>query len=329
MSVLVTGASGLAGYNLVHTLIFNGEKVRVLLRNNDPGNGFLRDLPLDRSYGEVTSLNALRQAMRDCRAVYHMEEKNPFAYCPPQHYEQVNVRGTENVLRAAKERGVTRVVHLSSAFTVGTGTYRSPASESTPFNLADLDDPYVHSKREAESLAADYLQRGLEIVLVNPGLLLGPGAVYPTLGLALIRFSGFIARFVPEGGTLITDTQDLARVSLLAMKNGTPGQRYLAGSENLKYRAFLDLLDSVVGIEPYSMLLPRPLAMLAARAGEAYARISGTPLSFMPSVSTVKRTYLDLACSPEIATFKFNISWTPVHQTIEKALQWRLKYGLT
>ncbi len=260
--------------------------------------------------------------MKDCKEVYHCEERNPFGYCAPEAYREINVQGTNNVFTAALEWGIRRIVYTSSAYTIGEGSQEDPVEETTPYNLEYLEDPYVDSKKEAESLVDDFLEKGLEIVILNPGLLVGPGNMKPTLSRALLQFSSFMTRLTPHGGTLISDAEDVARINLFAMEDGVPGERYIVGSENVRYDAFLDLVDSVLGVNPLSVPLPRSLALFSAKMGDAYARTKGTPLSFSPSASIIKRMYVELFCSSKKATLKWGVGWTPLRETVETTLQW-------
>lgn len=320
--VFVTGATGVLGFNLIRALLDQGASVRVILRNNEKYNNMLKNLPLDRHYGDTTNINALRQAIKGCEELYHCEERDPFGYCSPDAYREVNVQGTNNVLQAAWERGIPRIVYASSAYAVGSGSEEHPAEETSPYNLEYLNDPYVESRREAESLIQEYLQKGLEIVTLNPGLLVGPGNIKPNLGRTLLQFSSFMTRFTPGGGALVSDAEDVARLSLFAMKDGVPGERYIVGSEYVRYDALMEVADSVLGVHPICVPVPRSLALLGAMLGDAYARARGVPLTFFPSVSIVKRMYMDLVCSPKKATLKWGVSWTPLRGTVEKSLQW-------
>lgn len=324
MSVLVTGATGVAGYNLVEELCRAGEPVRVLLRNNDPMNGLLAELPrAERVYGSLSDPNSLRQALKGCRAAYHTEEANPFGYCPPGAMRETNVQGSRNLFQAALDRGVQRVLHLSSAFTVASGTPQAPASERSAFDLAGLKDPYIESKRAAEAEARAYVRKGLPIVVLNPGLLMGPGNRQSTLGSTLLRFNSLAARAVPAGATLVSDARDVARVSMMALREGEPGERYIVGTRSMRYHDLMGRVDQILGVEPPAFYMPRLLALLVGRITDAYARISGSPLALAPSVSTVKRMYVDLFASPEKATVLWGVNWTPVGEILQSSIQWQ------
>lgn len=328
MAILVTGATDVVGANLVRSLLRNKESVRVLLQNNDKNNVILKGLEIEREYGDIRDLNSLRRALNGCRAVYHTEEMNPFGYCRPNAYFATNLEGTRNVFQAAQERSIKRVMYMSSAYTIGCGTAENPADEDTEFNLERLKDPYITSKLEAEHLAQDYLQKGLEVVILNPGLLLGPFNIRPSIGRTLLQISGIMTRFLPGGSILVSDAEDVALASQCLMEHGTPGERCIVGSKNVRYSVLLDLADSVLGMSPFSLLVPRYLAMIAGRVSDTMARTLGKGVPFVPSSSVVKRTYEDLFVTSEKATLRWGISWTPVRKTLAKSIQWLREYEM-
>jgi len=214
------------------------------------------------------------------------------------------------------------VVHLSTAFTGGTGSAKNPANERTPFDLGHLKDPYIDSKREAEAEADAYLKKGVEILLLNPGLLLGKGSSRATLGRSLLRFSSLMARAVPGGATLVSDAGDVARLGRFLLQDGEPGDRHIAGTRSVRYNQLMEQVDVILGLNPVSFYMPRMLALLAGTVTDVYARISGTPLPSAPSVSTIKRMYVDLFVSPEKATLRWGINWTPVQEVLSTSIQW-------
>ena len=325
MAVFVTGATDVVGANLVRTLTRQGETVRVLLRNNDRYNDVLDDLPAERSYGDPRDLNALRRAMKDCTAVYHTEELNPIEYCPPSAYEATNAEGTRRVLQVALEREIKRVVYTSSAFTVGCGTSDTLAIETSEFNLEHLDDPYIESKLKAESIARGFLEKGLEVVILNPGLVLGPLSVRPTIGTALVRLSGTLTKLYPGGGIMISDAEDVATAHLVAMERGIPGERYIVGTENTKYQLLLELLYTISGFRPVSIPMPRFSAFLMGWLSDSFAKTFGKAIPSIPSLSVIKRTYVDLFLSSEKATLELGMAWTPLKVTLDKTVDWLRK----
>ncbi len=322
MTFFVTGATDTVGVNLVHVLLQAGRSVRVLLRNNDRYNVVLRDLPVEVVYGDIRDANTLRRAMKNVTAVFHTEELNPLEYCPPQAYFAVNTLGTRNVLQVAVEKGIPRVVYTSSAFTIGGGTLDRPADETWEFNLEDLKDPYIESKRKAEALVREFREKGLEVVILNPGVVVGPRSLRSSVGTGLVRLSSTLTKIYPTGGSLIADAEDVARAHLLAMEKGFSGERYILGAENMKYLLLLDLLYTILGFRPFTFSVPRFSAMMMGWLADALARLLGKPIPGMPSLSVIRRSYVDLFLSSEKATLHLGMTWTPMNETLRKTVQW-------
>lgn len=328
MTVLVTGATGVVGANLVRTLLKAGQKIRVLVRNNDKSNAVLKDLPVEQAFGEITQPNSLRRALKGCDLVYHTEELNPFGYCSADAYFRTNVEGTRSVFEASLERGVRRIVHTGSALAVGCGTRSKPLRETAPFDLEHLKDPYISSKREAEALALEFSAKGLEIVTLNPGIVLGAWSLQPSIGYRLLRISGSMTRLCPGGGCLFSDAEDVARANLLAMEKGRSGERYIVGSETMRYIVLFNLLSSVLGFAPAVLLVPRFLALFTASLSDSVSSLVRRSFSLLPSASVVKRTYTDFYLSSEKATIELGISWTPFRETLRKTVVWLRANGM-
>src|SRR6266496_494701 len=172
-SVLVTGGTGFLGRALVERLLGVGDHVKALARS-DASTSELAVLGADAVRGDVLDLEALAGAMRGCDVVYHAAGANAFCVRDPSPMFEVNVRGSQNVVRAAARAGVRRVVYTSSAATLGeaSGTIGSEASPHRGWFLSD----YERSKFEAErAVFATAREAGLDVVSVNPASVQGPG----------------------------------------------------------------------------------------------------------------------------------------------------------
>jgi dihydroflavonol-4-reductase len=137
-----------------------------------------------------------------------------------------------------------------------------------------------------------------------------------------------MAHAIPGGATLISDARDVARVSMMAMREGVPGERYIVGTHSMRYHDIMDQVDVVMGLKSQEFYMPRMVALLIGKITDAYSRISGKPLPMLPSVSTIKRMYADLFASPEKATLLWGINWTPVGEILESSIQWQREHRL-
>lgn len=189
--VLVTGAGGFIGSHLVEALVETGAKVRALVKynaRNDWGN--LERLPketlsqIEVVTGDITDPFFTRSIVKGCDTVFHLAALIgiPYSYIAPQHYVQVNVNGTLNVLEACRAEHVGRLVHTSTSETYGTAQY-TPIDETHPLQG---QSPYSASKIAADKLAESYfLSFGLPVATIRPFNTFGPRqsarAVIPTI----------------------------------------------------------------------------------------------------------------------------------------------------
>ncbi|KAB2928674.1 MAG: SDR family NAD(P)-dependent oxidoreductase [Dechloromonas sp.] len=191
MKVLVTGADGFIGSHLVEALLAKGHDVRAFVLYNSFGSwGWLDTLPneakknLDVFAGDIRDPNGVREAIKGCDAVLHLAAliAIPYSYHSPDTYVDTNVKGTLNVLQAARDLGVSRVVHTSTSEVYGTARF-VPITEEHPLQG---QSPYSASKIGADQLAYSfYASFGLPVVIARPFNTYGPRqsarAVIPTI----------------------------------------------------------------------------------------------------------------------------------------------------
>ncbi len=187
--VLVTGAGGFIGSHLAERLVALGSRVRALVRYRASGSwGWLDRVPckdeIDVVAGDVCDRDSVLQAMAGAEVVFHLAALIgiPYSYHAPGSYVRTNVEGTLNVLQAARERGVARLVLTSTSEVYGTARY-VPIDEAHPLQG---QSPYAASKIGADKMAeAFFLSFGLPVVTVRPFNTFGPRqsarAVIPTI----------------------------------------------------------------------------------------------------------------------------------------------------
>src|SRR5215472_3925590 len=229
---LVTGATGFLGGHLVRRLLEKGERVAALCRSSEPE---LADLGVEVRRGDVLDAASLERAFEGCTAAYHCAGRVSRRPEDTEELQRVHVQGTRNVLAAARRVGVGRVVVASTSGTV--------AVSEDPQRVATEDDetplvlvsrwPYYRAKLYAERAALDANCDELEVLSVNPTLLLGPGDErFSSTEDVRLFLCGRIPA-VPPGGLSFVDVRDAAEALRLAMARGRPGARYLVGACNL------------------------------------------------------------------------------------------------
>jgi dihydroflavonol-4-reductase len=274
--------------------------------------------------GDVLDLDALAAAMRGCEVVYHAAGANAFCLRDPSPLFEVNVGGSENVVRAAAEAGVRRVVYTSSAATLGeaSGTIGSEGSPHRGWFLSD----YERSKFDAEqAVFAAAREAGLEVISVNPASVQGPGRATGSAKLLLDFLNGQIPAVVDSRLSLV-DIADCTEGHLLAGSRGMPGERYVLSGATLSVREGLALLASVVGIDRQVRTFPPWLALTAATALEALGRARRrSPRVCRELARTLIHGH---AYDGSKATRALGLRYTPVEETLRRTVEWWLEQGL-
>ncbi|MBO0737834.1 MAG: NAD-dependent epimerase/dehydratase family protein [Alphaproteobacteria bacterium] len=272
---LVTGATGLVGSAVARALLRAGRPVRALARpNSDRRN--LAGLPVEIAEGSLEDTGSLARAVAGCRFVYHVAADYRIWVPDPVPMFRTNVTGTRDLLIAALEAGVERVVYTSSVATLGLVPDGS-ADEATPSSIADMIGPYKRSKFQAEETARELArEHGLAVVIVNPSTPVGPGDLRPTPTgrLILEAARGQMPAFV-DTGLNIVHVDDVAAGHLAASEQGRAGERYILGGENMSLAEILFEVASRAGRRPPRLRIPHGVLFPVAFAAEVAARITG------------------------------------------------------
>jgi dihydroflavonol-4-reductase len=325
--VLVTGATGFVGSNVVRELVAEGASVRILARPASD-RWAVAGLPVEVAVGDLRDAPSLEAALAGVEVLYHVAaDYRLWARNPAELYES-NVDGTRALLRAAESAGVARVVYTSSVGTLGLPADGTPGTEATAVTLDDMVGDYKRSKflaeREAEAAAA----RGLPVVIVNPSAPVGPWDWKPTpTGRMLVAYlRGRMLAYL-DTGLNVVHVRDVARGHVLAARHGRPGERYILGhaAGNLGLRELFERLAPYTGIAAPRWRLPYAAAFAVATACEGLARITHRePLASRTAVRmAAKRMFFD----PGRAIQELGLPQTPVDRALRDAVDWFWAHG--
>jgi dihydroflavonol-4-reductase len=318
---LVTGASGFVGSAVARALIAAGHAVRVLVRpSSDPRN--LRDLPVETAIGRLEDRGSLAAAVRGCRALFHVAADYRLWVRDPQAMRRANVEGTRDLMTAALDAGVERVVYTSSVAVLGLNADGSPADETTPVAASDMIGPYKRSKFDAEeTVRALVATRGLPAVIVNPSTPIGPRDVKPTpTGRIIVEAaSGRMPAYVDTGLNLV-HVDDVAAGHLAAFERGRVGERYILGGHNLALADMLGEIATLAGRAPPRIKLPRLAVYPVALVEETLARLTGRePFATFDGLRMAKKK---MFFSSAKAERELGYRFRPARDGLADALAW-------
>ncbi len=273
-TVLVTGATGFLGEHLCRVLVEQGATVRGLARSR---SGVLSDLGVETVRGDVLEGPELDQALAGTAAVFHLAGAVSRDPDDAQRMMRLHVDGTRRVLERMDAANVRRMVLASTSGTVGVSKDEEVLDETAPYAEEIVAGwPYYASKIYQEKLAFEHGARlGIEVVAVNPSLLLGPGD-------RRLSSTGDVRKFLkrqipslPKGGINFVDARDAAAATAAALTHGRAGERYLLGGPNWTMKEFFGRLGRVSNIAPPRLTLPNRVNRWGAALVEELYRYRG------------------------------------------------------
>ena len=331
MKVVLTGATGFLGANLARLLVRRGDEVRCIVRRpNACTEGLPVSLHTEPMLDTPAAVDALARVLDGCDGIYHLAGTFDPGPGGLRRMRAVHVYATRALLRAADKAGVRRMVLCSSSITVGFGSLAAPGDEDTPldpdalFGRGTAMRGYYDTKRQAEHLGAAW--GSVEVVTVNPDYIIGPWDVKPTSGQLIVAVGRRRMPVYPQGGKCFQRAEDTALGHVLAMERGKPGRRYLLGSHNLKYRAFLGLVADEIGARPPMFPLPDVAVRAAGRAGSWLQ--SRDPHRFAGMDARVLRAMQqDRFRTGARAETELGLKPSPIELGIKEAVQWFTEHG--
>ena len=320
MKVLVTGGTGFIGSSIVRALLLAGHDVRALVREGaDTRN--LAGLDIERVTGDITDPESLTAAIRGCTHVFHAAALYSFWVTQPGLIERVNVGGTRNVLQAALDAGVERVVYTSSVAALAVPSRDRPVDEATPVDPSAIIGAYKRSKYAAEQVALEYAAKGLPVVIVNPSFPVGPRDIKPTpTGQTILDFINHRLPAYVDTGMNVVDVEDVAQGHLLAAEKGKIGERYILGGRNMSMREFLGILEKISGIPAPRVRLPYAPLLALSYVNATWCRMTKSTPRMTPDTIRMSRHYMYY--DPSKAINELGMPQTPPEVALKKAVDW-------
>ncbi len=320
--VLVTGATGLVGNNITRLLAQRNVRVRVLLRNQHDLRA-LADVDVERVTGDVCDPSSLGAAMEGVSCVIHAAGCVLLGWKNQELHEAVNHQGTRNLAQAA-HAVQARLVYVSTINTLGQGTRQRTADEewSAAPNIAC---PYVNSKQAAEKAVVQYIQAGLDAVVVHPGLMFGPWDWKPSSGRMLLQVAQRFTPMAPKGGCSICDVRDVAQGIIAAAESAPTGRTYVLAGHNMTYLKLWQIFADIAG-GSRPICRTGPLIRIAAgRSGDFWGWLTGHEPDINSAAVKLSDGYHYF--SSQRAEQELGYTVRAVEESIRDAWQWFREYG--
>lgn len=326
MRVFVTGATGFVGGHVARAYAGEGAELRVLTRQSSDLSG-LEGISAETVLGDLRSVDGLRAALAGCDALVHVAADYRLWVPDPQEMYAANVGGTRALLKLAGELGIRRIVYTSSVATMGFKQDATVVDETTPVSLADMIGHYKRSKFMAEQVAVEAARAGQHVVLLNPTTPIGTGDAKPTpTGRIIVDFLNRNFPAYVHTGLNLVDVAEVARMHVVALERGTPGERYILGGENLTLKQILDRLSSITGLPSPTMRVPHAVAMAFAFFDETFTgRLRGREPR--ATVEAVRMGRKMMFASSTRAERDLGFKVLPVYAALQGAVDWFMEHG--
>ena len=313
----VTGAAGFIGNRLSLALAQSGVAVHALVRNPVAASQ-LQHPNITIFKGDLLNVSAIQEAMEGCQQVYHLGALAKMWVKDNHDYELVNVTGTQNVLSAALQFKVKKMIYVSTAGML-------PPSENSVTNelserRPELYTGYERSKAAGEDICIEFLKKGLPVVILYPTNVFGPGPI-DDCNSSTLMMRNFISgkwRFIPGNGKGVMNyvfIDDTVNGIISAMQHAAPGTRYIIGGENASYDIFFEMLRKATGVDrrlyhiPYRLI--RAVAWLETKRGRL--------LKIRPFVTTEWVKKLPYKWSKDIDMARKDLNYDPI--TLEEGIR--------
>jgi dihydroflavonol-4-reductase len=324
--VFITGATGFVGAHVARKYAAEGAVLRLLTRKSSRLDG-LAGLDAETVVGDLRDSANLRSALEGCDALVHVAADYRLWVRDPKEMYAANVDGTRELLKMAREAGVPRVVYTSSVATMGFKSDGTIVNEDTPVSLDDMIGHYKRSKFLGEQEAIKAARAGQHVMILNPTTPIGPGDAKPTpTGRIIVDFLNKKFPAYVDTGLNLVDVGEVARMHVVALDRGTPGERYILGGENLTLKQILDRMSAITGLPSPTMKVPHAVAMGFAFFDET---ITGKLRGKEPraTVEAVRMGKKMMFASSAKAERDLGFKVMPIYSALRAAIDWFVEHG--
>ncbi len=319
---LVTGATGHVGNVLVRKLLERGEKVRALILPGESRES-ISGLKVEAVEGDILNLDSVFESMRGIKGIFHlagvisiMPGANPFVH-------KVNVDGTKNILRAAMEKGITKLIYTSSIHAIQR-VENGVIDEALSYDMDNPYGAYDRSKAEATLEVLNAAHSGLEAVVACPTGVIGPYDFRGSMMGAVIHDAA-VAKptLYVDGAYDFVDVRDVADGLISAAENGKRGESYILSGQKISVRYLLETVREITGKHFFQLKIPFDLAKFAAIFTPMYYRFANATPRFTPYSLEVLKSNSNISHAK--ATRELGYSPRTLYESIKDTVMWFLE----
>jgi len=322
MRILITGADGMLGSNLVRLLLKKEHEVSVLLHPAS-NSKTLDGLTIRRYSGDILTPETLIAPFAENEAVIHAAASTSIWPSRSETVRRINIDGTRNMIEAALNHNIQRMIYIGSGSSVNA---KGAPSDKYAFPAAKFGLDYIDSKFEALNLVLDAVKtKGLPALAILPTFMIGPYDSLPGSGKMILAMAQGKLKFYTTGGRNFIHVGDVAEAIVNSLEMGRIGQYYIAGNENLTYQEFFGKVAKIVSKPEPRIGIPDWLVKTIGLGGSFSGKVFGKqPLISYPMAQiSCEKQFV----SSDEAVMELNIPQTNIEVAIKECYSWFIENG--
>lgn len=313
----VTGGTGFIGINVIKKLLSQDWNVTALHREQSDLTT-LQNLPVNFALGSITDLQSLKKALpKNTDVIFHLAGDTNMWSQHNDRQTEINVTGTENVVRAAVEKNVQTFIHTSSVS--AWGKTDGTISEQTPQKGDTSWVNYERTKWISERKALEARNHGIKVVIMNPAMVVGPhdDSNWGRLFFAL-RDNNLPG--ITRGNMSVAHVEEVAKAHIAAVQHGADGENYILGGKHCEFADFVSIIREVSGFSADPTILPVPLLKVFAYIKAGIAYFTGNEPDLTPELAKLMSRNVKYSSEKAKRTLNYNIP--PVKKSIQDCYDW-------
>lgn len=312
--ILVTGATGIVGSQIVRDLIQNKYTVRAIFRATSD-TSWLSDIhdSIEWAEADILDLPSLETAFEGVSHVVHCAAVVSFDNSNDQLMNRVNVEGTKNLLALSEKYKIKKFVHISSVAALGRSSNNSLITEEAKWVQSSLNTAYAISKYQSELEVWRAQEEGLPVVILNPSVVIGPGP-WTNSSLNLFKHVKDGSPFYPIGSVNCVDVRDVSEAALKLVANEVEGERFILNGEMITYKSFFGLVAKAMNKKAPSIKINPSLAIFVASLLKIVRALTGFKTNI--TREAVILSQLNILFSSKKAKQVLGINFRPVEESV-------------
>lgn len=291
MKIFITGATGLVGSFVCNELLSKGHKIRAVKRNSSKMD-LLTDIQdkIEWVVGDMTDPSFLEESLDGIEGVIHGAAIISFDKRWEQKMYEVNVLGTADLVNACLKVGVKKFMHISSVAAIGRKQGQKYLSETDRWEGTEFDSIYAKSKYQQELEVWRGAQEGLEVKIVNPSIILGPGLWGSGGSTSVFKYAYDEKGFHPAGTVNFVDVRDVAEVIVKLVESDIKDERFILNSDTILYKEFFGRIAKAFGKKGPTKPVKPWMLKIAVAFEHLRSRITGNEAMITKDTAILSRS---------------------------------------